>query len=35
MTSEMSQVSAEAAARAATPRERTLIGLHEAFFYDA
>ncbi len=34
-TSEMSQVTPEAAARAETPRERTLIGLHEMFFYDA
>jgi len=33
-TAELSQVSAEAAARAQTPRERTLIGLHNPFFYD-
>ncbi|MGH6992848.1 MAG: phytanoyl-CoA dioxygenase family protein [Caulobacteraceae bacterium] len=35
MTSEVSHVAPEAAARAATPRERTLIGLHDPGFYDA
>jgi ectoine hydroxylase-related dioxygenase (phytanoyl-CoA dioxygenase family) len=35
MSSEMSQVSPEAAGRAQTPRERTLIGLHDPFFYDS
>jgi hypothetical protein len=33
-TAEANQLSAEAVARATTPRERTLIGLHEPFFYD-
>jgi len=35
MTSEVSHVTPEAAARAASDRERTLIGLHAPFFYDA
>ena len=35
MTSEINQVTPDAAARAATERERTLIGLHAPFFYDA
>ncbi len=34
LTGEAGQVSAEAAARAKTPRERTLIGLHDPQFYD-
>jgi ectoine hydroxylase-related dioxygenase (phytanoyl-CoA dioxygenase family) len=34
-TAEVSHATAEAAARAASPRARTLIGLHEPFFYDA
>jgi ectoine hydroxylase-related dioxygenase (phytanoyl-CoA dioxygenase family) len=33
-TSESNQLSSEAAGRARTERERTLIGLHAAFFYD-
>jgi hypothetical protein len=33
-TDEANQVSPAAASRAATPRERALIGLHEPFFYD-
>jgi ectoine hydroxylase-related dioxygenase (phytanoyl-CoA dioxygenase family) len=33
-TDEVNHVSAEAKARAETPRERTLIGLHAPFFYD-
>ncbi|MEZ5559236.1 MAG: phytanoyl-CoA dioxygenase family protein [Pseudomonadales bacterium] len=33
-TAEVNQVSAAALARATTPRARTLIGLHEPFFYD-
>ncbi len=33
-TSEVNQLSAEAVARASSPRARTLIGLHEPFFYD-
>lgn len=33
-TETTNQASAEAIARATTPRERTLIGLHPAFFYD-
>ena len=33
-TDEANQVSPAAASRAATPRERSLIGLHEPFFYD-
>jgi ectoine hydroxylase-related dioxygenase (phytanoyl-CoA dioxygenase family) len=33
-TADANQCSAEAAARAATPRERALIGLHDPFFYD-
>ena len=33
-TSETSQVSPEAAARAGTDRDRTVIGLHPPFFYD-
>ena len=33
-TSVANQLSDEAMARAATPRERTLIGLHEPRFYD-
>jgi ectoine hydroxylase-related dioxygenase (phytanoyl-CoA dioxygenase family) len=33
-TSAANQLSEEAIARARTPRERTLIGLHEPFFYD-
>jgi hypothetical protein len=33
-TAEVNQASAEAIARAASPRDRTLIGLHPAFFYD-
>ena len=33
-TSEVNQLSDEAIARAKTERERTLIGLHEPFFYD-
>ncbi|HWA60262.1 MAG TPA: phytanoyl-CoA dioxygenase family protein [Caulobacteraceae bacterium] len=35
MTSEVSHVTPEAAARAQSPRDRTLIGLHGPFFYDA
>jgi hypothetical protein len=35
MTSEINQVTPDAAARAAKERERTLIGLHAPFFYDA
>jgi hypothetical protein len=31
----MSHVTPEAAARAETPRERTVIGLHAPYFYDA
>jgi ectoine hydroxylase-related dioxygenase (phytanoyl-CoA dioxygenase family) len=34
-TTEAHQVSAEAAARATTERARTIIGLHEPFFYDS
>lgn len=34
MTSENNQVTPDAAARATTERERTLIGLHTPFFYD-
>jgi len=34
-TDEVSHVTSEAASRAATERERTLIGLHAPFFYDA
>ena len=34
-TSEVSHVTPEAAARAETPRDKTLIGLHLPFFYDA
>ena len=34
-TAEVSHATSEAAARAATPRERTLIGLHPPFFYDS
>jgi hypothetical protein len=34
-TAEANQVSAEAAARASTERERSVIGLHDPFFYDA
>ncbi len=33
-TSAVNALSPEAAARADTPRERTLIGLHDPFFYD-
>jgi len=33
-TSEVNHLSADAIARASTARERTLIGLHEPFFYD-
>jgi hypothetical protein len=33
-TSEASQLSPEAIARAREPRERTVIGLHAPFFYD-
>jgi len=33
-TDQTNQCSPEAIARAASPRERTLIGLHEPFFYD-
>ncbi len=35
MTSEVNHVSDEAAARASTERQKTLIGLHKPFFYDA
>ena len=35
MTSEVSHVTPDAAERATTERERTLIGLHAPFFYDA
>ena len=35
MTNEVSHVTPEAEARATTPRERTLIGLHAPYFYDA
>ena len=35
MTQEISHVTPETAARAATDRERTLIGLHAPYFYDA
>ena len=34
MTSEINQVAPDAAARATTERERTLIGLHAPYFYD-
>ena len=34
-TVDANQVSAEAAARATTERERSVIGLHDPFFYDA
>jgi len=34
-TSVTNQVSADAAARATTERARTVIGLHDPFFYDA
>jgi ectoine hydroxylase-related dioxygenase (phytanoyl-CoA dioxygenase family) len=33
-TSAVNQLSPEAVERAATPRQRTLVGLHPAFFYD-
>jgi ectoine hydroxylase-related dioxygenase (phytanoyl-CoA dioxygenase family) len=33
-TSEVNHVSEEAIARASTPRERTLVGLHDPYFYD-
>ena len=33
-TAEINQLSSEAMARASAPRERTLIGLHDPFFYD-
>jgi hypothetical protein len=33
-TYDTNQVTSEAMARAATPRDRTLIGLHPPFFYD-
>ena len=33
-TSAVNHLSPEAAARAETPRQRTLVGLHEPFFYD-
>jgi ectoine hydroxylase-related dioxygenase (phytanoyl-CoA dioxygenase family) len=35
MTNEVSHVTPDAAARATSERERTLIGLHAPFFYDA
>ena len=35
LTAASSQISPEATARAKTPRERTVIGLHDPFFYDA
>jgi Phytanoyl-CoA dioxygenase (PhyH) len=35
MTSEVSHVTPDAAARATSERDRTLIGLHAPFFYDA
>jgi len=35
MTNEVSHVTSDAAARAMSERERTLIGLHAPFFYDA
>jgi len=35
MTNEVSHVTSDAAARATSERERTLIGLHDPFFYDA
>jgi ectoine hydroxylase-related dioxygenase (phytanoyl-CoA dioxygenase family) len=35
MTSEVSHVTADATARATSERDRTLIGLHAPFFYDA
>jgi ectoine hydroxylase-related dioxygenase (phytanoyl-CoA dioxygenase family) len=35
MTNEVSHVTPETAARAGTERERTLIGLHAPYFYDA
>ena len=34
-TDAVNQLSAEAIARAETDRDRTLIGLHGPFFYDA
>ena len=34
-TAESNHVTPEAAARAQTPRERSLVGLHDLFFYDA
>jgi hypothetical protein len=33
-TAEVNHLSADAAARAVTPRERALVGLHDPFFYD-
>jgi hypothetical protein len=33
-TAEVNHLSPEAVARAQTERERTLIGLHQPFFYD-
>jgi ectoine hydroxylase-related dioxygenase (phytanoyl-CoA dioxygenase family) len=33
-TADINQLSAEAIARATTDRERTILGLHDAFFYD-
>lgn len=33
-TNEVNHLSPEAVARAATPRERSLVGLHDPFFYD-
>ena len=34
-TAETNHLTPEAAARAQTPRERSLVGLHDLFFYDA
>ena len=33
-TSEANQLTPEACARAVTPRQRALVGLHDAYFYD-
>jgi hypothetical protein len=34
-TSEVHHLSPEALARATTPRQRSLVGLHDPYFYDA
>jgi hypothetical protein len=33
-TAEVNHLSPEARERAVTPRQRTLVGLHDAYFYD-